>query len=483
MTTNKPDSNDFILGVTNNKISEESDKLINQFKNTEPQTKNNVNNYVNNYVNNSANTGNRNNSANTGNRNNSANTGNRNNSANTGNRNNSENAGSNRNNSANTGNRNNSANTGNRNNPGNTRSNNVGLNNKVENSLNTKQSNILINHIKRLEDSINSGTNPNQNNLIEQINKGQDINVKGYNITNNGIEPKKQVKGMKLLINEIINKLEKEVVNLNNKIKTYNSEKETISKMSKMEINNLKSIIKKLYKLILDITKSYDPTENGVTKENKIKLLESIRMNISSNKGFLKTIDEIMMNNGSKNIIEKNNSILKKITISNISQNNLSNNRNNNSSQNMGKVFENSGIKTVSNKIELELSNPELFNKNKNSNENSNLFISSIENNQNSINTQRSVNNRVNNSVNNTSSNTVNNAVNNTSSNSVNNNKNKNLFSVNENNNQGYTNNNQSATQLSTPEKSRKYEKLVKKIHEKVVNENNAKKKLNEYFL
>ena len=334
-----------------------------------------------------------------------------------------------------------------------------------------------------MEDSINSGTNPNQNNLIEQINKGQDINVKGYNITNNGIEPKKQVKGMKLLINEIINKLEKEVVNLNNKIKTYNSEKETISKMSKMEINNLKSIIKKLYKLILDITKSYDPTENGVTKENKIKLLESIRMNISSNKGFLKTIDEIMMNNGSKNIIEKNNSILKKITISNISQNNLSNNRNNNSSQNMGKVFENSGIKTVSNKIELELSNPELFNKNKNSNENSNLFISSIENNQNSINTQRSVNNRVNNSVNNTSSNTVNNAVNNTSSNSVNNNKNKNLFSVNENNNQGYTNNNQSATQLSTPEKSRKYEKLVKKIHEKVVNENNAKKKLNEYFL
>lgn len=135
-------------------------------------------------------------------------------------------------------------------------SNNINSNNFIlgvsnSNRKVSKPSNSLINHLKNLENDIHNSSNKNNySHEIEQNPTTQNHNQ--YNIPKN----KPQIKGFKMVVDNIINKLEKEVIDLNNKIKNFNSEKETIMTMSKIEINKLKSIIKKciyLFKILFNM--------------------------------------------------------------------------------------------------------------------------------------------------------------------------------------------------------------------------------------
>jgi hypothetical protein len=144
----------------------------------------------------------------------------------------------------------------------------------LKNEKNMSPSESLINHLKRLE--------------IEGT------NIINNNNNNNSISNKKSLfkKNLNSIVNELIYKLEKNVYTLNNQIKNFNLEKKEIINLNTKEINRLRDIIKKMYLLIITINKSIELKYN-----NRTTLLEKLRKTIESNKGFLKNIDEIMLNN------------------------------------------------------------------------------------------------------------------------------------------------------------------------------------------
>ena len=154
-------------------------------------------------------------------------------------------------------------------------SNNLNSNNFLlgvtkNNKNNNNPSDSLINHLKKLEKE-------------ELINNNRILNNK------------KNYPSIGIVVNELIEKLENDVYVLNNKIKSFNIEKKTIMDLDKKEINNLKSIIKKLYILILTINKTIK--NKNLSVNNKKSLIEKVRKNIQSSKGFLKIVDEIMQEN------------------------------------------------------------------------------------------------------------------------------------------------------------------------------------------
>jgi len=427
----------------------------------------------------------------------------------------------------------------------NTNSNNTNSNNFIlgvsnSNRKVSKPSNSLINHLKNLENNLSNGNNYSQeieqNSTSQRQNQSQNQN--SYNIPKN----KPQIKGFKMVVDNIINKLEKEVVDLNNKIKNFNSEKETIMTMSKIEINNLKSIIKKMYTLVQNIVQYIDlKKNNSVTKNTKIKMLENIRKSVQSNKGFLQTIDEIMSENGKIEVFEKNKNILTpNITMSNII----------NSSKNMGELFKNKpGIATVSNRIASNvLQGNQLFPKNNENIENSSITISNENMSANRTNNNMSANrtngnmfsnqtngnmsaNRVNGnmysnqtkgnmSANRTNENMSGNRVNgNMSANRINGNMSANRVNGNmsgnrtngnmpgnringnmsgnrtnenmslntninlSNNSKNLNNTNSSLQTIGNSERIKKYSQVVNRIHSKVLSQSNAKENLNKYFL
>jgi hypothetical protein len=91
--------------------------------------------------------------------------------------------------------------------------------------------------------------------------------------------------------NNIISKLQKQVEDLNLKVKNYNIDKKEIVDMSNKEIIRLKGIITNIYHIVKILTKSLD-----LTSEQKKNLLEKLRGTIEKSPGFLKSVDDIDYN-------------------------------------------------------------------------------------------------------------------------------------------------------------------------------------------
>jgi hypothetical protein len=151
---------------------------------------------------------------------------------------------------------------------------NMNLNNENI-RINMSPSESLVDHLKRLEkESTNKINKINKNNFITNKNKGSLLTTKSLNS----------------VVEELIDKLEKDVYTLNNQIKDFNLEKKEIIDLNNKEINRLKEIIRKMYLLVITINKSIELKQN-----NRTTLLEKLRRTIESNKGFLKNVDEIML--------------------------------------------------------------------------------------------------------------------------------------------------------------------------------------------
>ena len=152
------------------------------------------------------------------------------------------------------------------------------MNSNTENTkVNMSPSESLIDHLKRLEKESTEKINKNNlinNNLSTNKNKGSLLTTKSLN----------------RVVGELIDKLEKDVYTLNNQIKDFNVEKKEIIDLNTKEINRLKEIIRKMYLLVITINKSIELNHN-----NRTTLLEKLRKTIESNKGFLKNVDEIMV--------------------------------------------------------------------------------------------------------------------------------------------------------------------------------------------
>jgi molecular chaperone GrpE (heat shock protein) len=87
------------------------------------------------------------------------------------------------------------------------------------------------------------GVSSNKNNSLEKVNNKNMLN------TYSPVETKKIVFG-------IIDKLESDIVELNNKIFSLNKEKSNLKNISNKEIEELKQVIKKLYMVLSSLYKS-----------------------------------------------------------------------------------------------------------------------------------------------------------------------------------------------------------------------------------
>ena len=158
-------------------------------------------------------------------------------------------------------------------------SNNVNSNNFLL-GVNPQKKNIspsesLIDHLRRLEKESNNIVNENRN-------KNKPITNKSFNV----------------VVNELIDKLEKDIYTLNNQIKEFNQEKKQIIDLNTKEIDRLKDIIRNLYMLVITVSKSIE-----LGKSERVDLLQTLRKTFEDNKGLLKNIDEIMTKNYKKSNI------------------------------------------------------------------------------------------------------------------------------------------------------------------------------------
>ena len=147
---------------------------------------------------------------------------------------------------------------------------------KKNQSSNMTPSESLIDHLKRIEKESNDTIKNNNADILTK-------------------------KSLNSVVNELINKLETDVITLNEQIKNYNSEKKAIIELDNKEMERLKDIIVKMYLLVITINKSIELKHN-----NRTSLLEKLRKTIQSNKGFLSNIDEIMSNK-----LKKSNNLYK----------------------------------------------------------------------------------------------------------------------------------------------------------------------------
>ena len=296
--------------------------------------------------------------------------------------------------------------------------------NKENNNSDKKPSDSLLNHLKVLE-----------NESIKESNSRNNSKSSNY-------------PSIETVVNELIQKLENDVFVLNNKIKSFNTEKKAIIELDKKEIDNLKSIIRKLYILILTINKTIKPNRN-MNLNNKKTLIETIRTNLESSKGFLKTVDDIMSENGEQSLLTTNKD--ERIFSTNISNNNTK----------ISSIFLNH-LKKNQEKEEEE--KKEIINNvfnNKNSNNNS---IKTITNNINGQNLNKS---------------NININGQNLNKRNINGNNNGYISNITQKiNNSGITN-----IVFEKEKKNKKYDILKKKISNTEISKNEAKESLSKYFL
>lgn len=309
--------------------------------------------------------------------------------------------------------------------------------NSENNSSNKKTSDSLLNHLKVLENESNNVSNKKSSNYPS----------------------------IETVVNELIQKLENDVFVLNNKIKSFNLEKKAIIDLDKKEINNLKNIIRKLYILILTINKTIKPNRN-MSFNNKKSLIENIRKNLESSKGFLKIVDEIMKDNKeevSEKVNEEDNILSKYISNNNVKISNIFVNH-------LKKNQEKKEVKEIVNISETNNRN-NIFN-NKNSNEN---LIRTLNNNNKNNKNESSLNTNNKNNKNESSlNNTRNSPEINISNNNSSGNKTLNI------NNSGISN---IVFEKNNNKKNKKYDILKKKISNTEITKNEAKESLSKYFL
>jgi len=215
----------------------------------------------------------------------------------------------------------------------------LGVNNSSKNIINNitvVQNNIRNNIKNNIRNNMNM---PGMNNNIKEIISSNKNSIEKINIP----------VSLKNMVYKIINKLEKETVNLDNKIKNFNSEKKKLEEMSSDEIKKLKDIIRKLYNLFFILYKSTD-----LNKSNTIKLLNQLKNSIKENSTFLNLTNEIIAKDKNlKNFTEEKmeeinkdkqsifNMIQKNVSLENVekannqSANLMPNNRGNNQSANL----------------------------------------------------------------------------------------------------------------------------------------------------
>ncbi len=146
----------------------------------------------------------------------------------------------------------------------------------------------LVNQLLKIKESIRRQNNVSSNlqeKIENKVNKSNTNISKNKNQVSNLEENKKTFKN---LLIQIIKKLEEDVDKVTKQIQSYNQEKKNIVELDQKEIKKLKKIIIKLYKTIMEIYGAFD-----VDRNQRIEMLEKIRMNLETNHILLKNIDEI----------------------------------------------------------------------------------------------------------------------------------------------------------------------------------------------
>ena len=241
------------------------------------------------------------------------------------------------------------------------------------------------------------GVSSNKNNSLEKVNnessnssEKMNNNKVGDNYSNtisneySPLETKKIVFG-------IIDKLESDIVELNNKIYSLNKEKIDLKNLSNKEVVKLKVVINKLYMILLSLNKASNKSSN-LSENDRIELLNKLKNTIEENNSFLQITNKIVRNDRSfnnntslvneslnknnnvslsniianknseyKEVVENNsrmtdNSFLKREEIKNNMTEKVSNNGTTQSMNNMTERVSNNGVEVVNN-MTIKLSN------------------------------------------------------------------------------------------------------------------------------
>ena len=143
------------------------------------------------------------------------------------------------------------------------------------------------------------GVSSTKNNSLEKINnefknENGEINNRKNKYSNtiiNNMSNSNSPLETKKLIFGIIDKLENDIIELNNKIYSLNKEKINLKKMSNKEIIELKEVIKKLYMVLSSLYKS-----SNLSKNDRIELLNKLQNTIEQNNSFLQITNKIVRN-------------------------------------------------------------------------------------------------------------------------------------------------------------------------------------------
>ncbi len=136
-----------------------------------------------------------------------------------------------------------------------------------------------------------TSNNDRNNNNINNDNNRNSNNRSGNSIINK-INSAKTPNDARTIVFGIIDKLEDDIVKLNNKINMLNKEKIDIKHLSDKEIAKLKDVIKKLYMLLSSFYKSMQLSRN-----DRIKLLHKVKNTIEQNNSFLLVTNQIIKGN------------------------------------------------------------------------------------------------------------------------------------------------------------------------------------------
>jgi hypothetical protein len=220
-----------------------------------------------------------------------------------------------------------------------------------------------INNETMNNEIVNNSSNIRINNGI--VNNQMTNNTKTYsnNIMNN-ISKATSPLNTKKIIFGIIDKLEHDIIKLNNKINALNKEKVELKDLSNKEIKTLKEVIKKLYS-VLSSFYNYKSSSN-LSKNDRIKLLNKLKNTIEQNESFMEITNKIVRNNKSFN----------NISLINESHNNvLSNNESSNNNVSLSNIIANKKAEAINNRM-----NDNAFVKREESLNNKNIVNNSISN-------------------------------------------------------------------------------------------------------
>lgn len=162
----------------------------------------------------------------------------------------------------------------------------------------------LVDQLLKIKESIRRQNNVSSNlqeKIENQVNQNKTKNQNSSNLEENK-------KTFKNLLVQIIKKLEEDVDKVTKQIQSYNQEKKNIVELDQKEIKKLKKIIIKLYKTIMEIYGAFD-----VDRNQRIQMLEKIRMNLETNHILLKNINEIEKITGYIPSIKKEEEVIEEV--------------------------------------------------------------------------------------------------------------------------------------------------------------------------